>query len=73
MKTIDEIVQRGGKLDIYFHDCQTKEEALNKLSPFEDSLGDKGEVHEKETDDCNWVCIDTGEIVITAFYEKEVV
>ena len=68
MKSIDEIVQRGGRLNIYFHDCQTKEEALKKLSPFKD-LGD---IKEAANKGYKWLCISTDEVDVSAFYEEEV-
>ncbi|MFD2658563.1 hypothetical protein [Gracilibacillus thailandensis] len=69
MKTLNDVLESGGKIQIYYFEPTTKEEAMQKLKPFMDL----GELDEKESDQgTKWLAIESDKVVVTAFYgDKE--
>lgn len=64
--TLQELIDSGAMLDVWFHDLKSKEAAMHKISAFE-SLG---EVFERS--DRNSLGIDDAlGIHVTAFYEAD--
>ncbi len=68
MKTVEEILNEGGDVNIYFHRCENLEEAKKKIAPYKHL----GKVVQDDQDGVQWVQVDNGKVKVTAFYKEGV-
>lgn len=69
--TLEQIVKLIGEdadIDIYYHDCKSKDEAIKKILPIK-SISKEFEVGFDDFDGSKWAFAKTDNIKITAFYE----
>lgn len=68
MKTLNDVLESGGQIDIYYHDLPSIEEAQNKLKLF----SNLGEIKKEKGEKHKWLVAENDEVRVVAFYEKEV-